>query len=194
VQTRRTRRRDARGVYLPGEPAALEETEGYIMSQPEQPDAITAVRRSPREIVRDGMDLWARASVAEARATDCADLDLREQTVAHYREALACYDELGSSRDSARVRMILRDLGVRVRHWTYEPRPHSGWSSLTSTERQIAELVALGMTNRQVGAEMFISAHTVAFHLRQVFRKLDITSRVALARMAAEREWAPRTA
>jgi DNA-binding CsgD family transcriptional regulator len=92
------------------------------------------------------------------------------------------------------VRLLLRDLGVRVRHWTYERRPQSGWSSLTSTERRITDLVALGLTNRQVGAEMFISAHTVAFHLRQVFRKLDITSRVALARLAVEREQTQHTA
>jgi DNA-binding CsgD family transcriptional regulator len=140
------------------------------------------------------VDLWTRASLAEARAQDCADRDLRKRTVAHYREALACYDEIGSSRDSARVRMLLRGLGVRVRHWTYERRPQAGWSSLTSTEQRIAELVALGLTNREVGTEMFISAHTVAFHLRQVFRKLDINSRVALARLAVEREQARHSA
>jgi DNA-binding CsgD family transcriptional regulator len=138
--------------------------------------------------------LWARASFAETQAADCARRDLREPAVLHYREALACYDEIGSSRDSARVRLLLRNLGVRVRHWTHEHRPESGWGSLTSTEKRIAELVAQGLTNRQVGSEMFISAHTVAFHLRQVFRKLDITSRVTLARLAVERELVEHTA
>ena len=164
------------------------------MSQHEHATATTAVTSSLREIVRDRRDLWARASFAEAQAEECADRDLRERTVLHYREALACYDEIGSSRDSARVRLMLRDLGVRVRHWTYERRPQSGWSSLTSTEQRITELVAQGLTNRQVGSEMFISAHTVAFHLRQVFRKLDINSRVALARLAVEREQTQHTA
>ncbi|MDT4907167.1 MAG: hypothetical protein QOG22_672 [Pseudonocardiales bacterium] len=164
------------------------------MSQHQHADANTVVLRPPGEVVRDQLDLWARASFAEAQAEDCADRDLREPTVMHYREALACYDEIGSLRDSARVRLLLRDLGVRVRHWTNEPRPETGWRSLTSTERRITELVALGLTNRQVGNEMFISAHTVAFHLRQVFRKLDITSRVALARLSVEREQAQHTA
>jgi DNA-binding CsgD family transcriptional regulator len=132
--------------------------------------------------------LWTQASSAENRAVDSADRGLPERSIAHYREALACYDEIGCLRDSARVRLLLRELGVRVRHWSYEERPLSGWASLTATEARIGELVALGLTNRQVATEMFISTHTVAFHLRQVFRKLDIRSRVELARLAVERE------
>jgi DNA-binding CsgD family transcriptional regulator len=150
--------------------------------------------RPPHDVVREHTVLWTRASSAETRAIDSADRGSRERTIAHYREALACYDQIGSSRDSARVRLLLRDLGVRVRHWSYEERPVSGWASLTSTEAQITELVALGLTNRQVATEMFISAHTVAFHLRQVFRKLHIRSRVELARLAVEREHAPHSA
>jgi DNA-binding CsgD family transcriptional regulator len=149
---------------------------------------------APHDVVREHTALWTRASSAETQAMDSADRGSRELTIAHYREALACYDQIGSSRDSARVRLLLRDLGVRVRHWSYQQRPVSGWASLTSTETQIAELVALGMTNRQVATEMFISAHTVAFHLRQVFRKLHIRSRVELARLAVEREHAEQTA
>ncbi|MCU1658673.1 MAG: hypothetical protein JWO57_3329, partial [Pseudonocardiales bacterium] len=119
---------------------------------------------------------------------------MHDLTVENYRHALECYDELGSARDSDRVRRLLRDLGVRVRHWTYEQRPAIGWLSLTGTEHRITELVAQGLTNRQVGAEMFISAHTVAFHLRHVFRKLQIRSRVELARLAVERAQAQRIA
>jgi DNA-binding CsgD family transcriptional regulator len=150
--------------------------------------------RSPQEVVRDHTVAWARALSAEQRAMDCADRGLREETIEQYREALSCYDEIGSSRDSARIRLLLRDLGVRVRHWTYQRRPDTGWDSLTSTEQQVTELVARGLTNRQVGAEMFISTHTVAFHLRQVFRKLAIRSRVELARLAVEHEQTPDSA
>jgi DNA-binding CsgD family transcriptional regulator len=63
-------------------------------------------------------------------------------------------------------------------------RPETGWESLTQTERSVAGLVATGLTNQQVADQMFISTHTVAFHLRQVFRKLNIRSRVELARAA----------
>lgn len=49
----------------------------------------------------------------------------------------------------------------------------------------MTELVAIGLTNPQVGRELFVSRHTVDFHLRHVYRKLGIRSRVELARMAA---------
>jgi DNA-binding CsgD family transcriptional regulator len=158
------------------------------------PEPTSTNLRPPQEDVGEHLVLRARATSAESRAVESAARGSRERTIAHYREALDCYDRIGSVRDSARVRLLLRDLGVRVRHWSYEPRPVSGWASLTASETRIADLVALGMTNRQVAAEMFISAHTVAFHLRQVFRKLDVHSRVELARLAVEREHAQRTA
>jgi DNA-binding CsgD family transcriptional regulator len=63
----------------------------------------------------------------------------------------------------------------------------SGWDSLTDTERAVSELVVQGLTNRQVADQLFMSAHTVAFHLRHVFRKLEIGSRVELTRLALQR-------
>ena len=86
----------------------------------------------------------------------------------------------------ARVRSQLREAGVRVRHWGRASRPDFGWASLTDTERRIADLVAQGLSNREVASQLFLSAHTVAFHLRHIFWKLDISSRVQLARMVAE--------
>lgn len=67
------------------------------------------------------------------------------------------------------------------------PRPASGWASLTETEREVAELVARGLTNRELGDRMFLSPHTVAFHLRRTYRKLDIASRVEPTRLVPTR-------
>jgi DNA-binding CsgD family transcriptional regulator len=57
------------------------------------------------------------------------------------------------------------------------PRPAAGWASLTDIEPATARLVAEGLTNQRIADQLFISTHTVAFHLRQVFCKLDIRSR-----------------
>ncbi len=70
---------------------------------------------------------------------------------------------------------------------SHADRPAYGWDSMTDTERHIAGLVAQGLSNRQVASRIFLSTHTVAFHLRHVFWKLGVSSRVQLARMAAER-------
>jgi DNA-binding CsgD family transcriptional regulator len=81
--------------------------------------------------------------------------------------------------------------GPRRRHpaLPLEPRGQAayGWDNMTDTERHIADLVAQGLSNRQVASRIFLSTHTVAFHLRHVFWKLGVSSRVQLARMAAER-------
>jgi transcriptional regulator of acetoin/glycerol metabolism len=66
-------------------------------------------------------------------------------------------------------------------------RPRFGWASLTDAELIVADLVAHGMTNRQVAAQLYLSPHTIGFHLRQIFRKLEIGSRVDLTRLVVER-------
>jgi DNA-binding CsgD family transcriptional regulator len=62
----------------------------------------------------------------------------------------------------------------------------TGWASLTDAERSVAGVVADGATNREAAARLYISRHTVDYHLRQIFRKLDITSRVELARLVTQ--------
>jgi DNA-binding CsgD family transcriptional regulator len=73
-----------------------------------------------------------------------------------------------------------RDGTLKQRH-----RPF-GWETLSTSELRIAQLVAAGMTNRQIGARLFSSPHTVGSHLRHIFRKLDIRSRVELTRLVVE--------
>jgi DNA-binding CsgD family transcriptional regulator len=59
---------------------------------------------------------------------------------------------------------------------------------MTASELHVARLVAQGLTNREVAEQLFVSPHTVSSHLRHVFEKLDVNSRVALTRLAVERE------
>ena len=60
--------------------------------------------------------------------------------------------------------------------------PH--WSSLTRAERNVVRYVARGFTNRETAEKLFVSAHTVDYHLRRVFQKLGLRSRVELAHLA----------
>jgi DNA-binding CsgD family transcriptional regulator/tetratricopeptide (TPR) repeat protein len=131
-------------------------------------------------------DPWARASAAEDLGALLAAKGSHAGAVARHEQAIRGYQAAGAARDVARVRRRLRRLGVRHRHWSaVEARPPTGWLSLTGTECTVSELVSRGCTNQQVADQMFISVHTVAFHLRQIFRKLGISSRVELARIAA---------
>jgi DNA-binding CsgD family transcriptional regulator len=131
---------------------------------------------------------WAQASAAEDAAVVLVAQGGGERAPELLDRALAGYEHGGAVRDAARVRARLRDLGIRRRHWQREQRPVEGWASLTDTERRVAKLVAEGLTNQQTGARMFVSRHTVDFHLRQIFRKLQIDSRVDLTRLAIERD------
>jgi len=60
----------------------------------------------------------------------------------------------------------------------------SPWETLTSAERVVAMLVAEGLSNPQIAGRLFISRHTVEAHLKHIFLKLDLGSRVELARIA----------
>jgi DNA-binding CsgD family transcriptional regulator len=69
---------------------------------------------------------------------------------------------------------------------TAASRPSYGWTSLTDAELAVAEQVARGLTNREAAAHLYLSPHTIDFHLRQIFRKLGIRSRVELTRTLLE--------
>jgi DNA-binding CsgD family transcriptional regulator len=133
-------------------------------------------------------DCWSRASAAEDAAVAFVERGDDGDALEQLGQACAAYQQVRAERDVDRVRARMRALGVRPRHWSCADRPPFGWDSLTETERRVVDLVVEGLTNRQVAARLFLSPHTVAFHLRQVFRKLEITGRVQLTRLALEHD------
>ena len=131
-------------------------------------------------------DPWTRARAAEDLGVHLATAGRQDEAARALDEAQREFTRLGAKRDGARTRRLLRELGVRHRHWAADKRPAEGWESLTDTEQATARLVAQGLTNQEAASQLFVSSHTVAFHLRQVFRKLGIRSRVELTRITLE--------
>ncbi|MBB6551649.1 ATP-binding protein [Nonomuraea rubra] len=86
------------------------------------------------------------------------------------------FSELGMRAFAERARRELLATGERVRQGAEESE-----STLTAQETLIVRLASAGLTNQEIGAQLFLSARTVEWHLRNVFGKLGITSRRQLA-------------
>ena len=96
----------------------------------------------------------------------------------HLRAALETFEQLRVSPWAERARSELRASGETTRR-----RDASTRDQLTPQELRIADLAAEGLTNAEIGAQLFLSPRTIDYHLRKVFTKLDIASRTDLARM-----------
>jgi DNA-binding CsgD family transcriptional regulator len=94
--------------------------------------------------------------------------DAREQL----RTAHQLLSDMGAEAFAARAAGELRATGEHPRKRTARPT-----DTLTAHELHIARLVATGATSREVGAQLFLSPRTIEAHLRNIFRKLNITSR-----------------
>jgi DNA-binding CsgD family transcriptional regulator len=127
-------------------------------------------------------DLWSlartRLAYGERLRRAGRRLDAREQL----RQALETFEDQAADAWAERARAELRASGETLRR-------RKSWEEeeLTPQELQIALYVARGMTNREVGAALFLSHKTIEFHLGRVYRKLDMHSRAELiSRFARE--------
>jgi DNA-binding CsgD family transcriptional regulator len=132
-----------------------------------------AIERLQRTRLR--LDL-ARAELAygEWLRRERRRLDARE----HLRTALEMFRGMDLEGFAGRAEHELLATGERARKRTVETR-----EKLTAQEVQVARLARDGLANSAIGERLFISQHTVAYHLRKVFTKLDITSRNQLGRV-----------
>ena len=119
--------------------------------------------------------LRALAGHALAQAGD------RDAAVALLKRAEGELAGFGAERLRAEAARDLRALGVRVAGRQRRGAAGAGLAALSGREREIAELVALGRTNREIATELFVSEKTVEGHLRNVFIKLEVSARAAVA-------------
>ncbi|WP_432825938.1 helix-turn-helix transcriptional regulator [Dactylosporangium sp. CA-092794] len=122
----------------------------------------------------------ARAHLSAATAYGTAgDLDSARR---HFTEAGALYEACGAPAQAA---LVLRE---RRRMDARQPRPAPATTAggqpadaLTPRERQVAELAARGLTNRQIGEALYLSPRTVNIHMTRIFAKLGVSRRAAVA-------------
>jgi DNA-binding NarL/FixJ family response regulator len=92
------------------------------------------------------------------------------------RSALTVFDALGAAAWAERARRELRALGA-----VPAPALSGGLGVLTPQELQVSRLVAMGASNREIAAQLFLSPRTVEYHLYKVYPKLGVGSRTELA-------------
>jgi DNA-binding CsgD family transcriptional regulator len=150
-------------------------TRGLLSGSREDLEQAAAILQAgPRPLV-------LAAALEDLGCARLADGD-RDGAVDAFDRVLRICLDAGAARDAARARKRLRELGIRRRIQSLD-RPKLGWESLTDAELQVARLAAAGCTNRGIADRLFVSPHTVNTHLRHIFGKLDIRSRVDLTRV-----------
>ena len=106
----------------------------------------------------------------------------RSSAAAELERAVEAFREAGAGRYQAAAEQELRKLGRSVYHRSAAGTATGGIAALTQRELQLARLVVDRKTNPQIAAELFLSQKTVETHLRNIFRKVGVSSRVELAR------------
>lgn len=148
-------------------------------------DASTAARRAlDSAAAADTVGAPIHAALARTLAGRAlAEVGERARAVEELERAAAELDACGAVRYRDAAEKELRRLGRRVRRTPVGGTAGDGVDSLTERERQVAELVVDRKTNPEIAAELFLSLKTVETHMRHIFGKLGVSSRVEVARV-----------
>ena len=126
----------------------------------------------------------AAALAASLGAPEAAYLHAQKQAEPYLKQALEQVAATSAALWAAGESMPLDEAvsfasGERVRSVLQAPSQPA--ASLTRRERDVAELIALGLTNREIGLRLFISEWTAKRHVENILRKLDLGSRAQVA-------------
>jgi DNA-binding CsgD family transcriptional regulator len=99
----------------------------------------------------------------------------------HLRAAFETFEHFQAWTLAAQAEAELRATGERMVAGPARPSPAT--DKLTAQQRQIAELVAGGATNREIAAALVVSTRTVDYHVRNILTRLGLRSRIDLARL-----------
>jgi DNA-binding NarL/FixJ family response regulator len=169
----------AHGLGLPARTSeALRARAAVLLAAGDTTGAARAAQGAAREAQRVGNRLdAARAQLLAGKA-----LSGREATVA-LLDAEAGFADAGARRLRDEAARELRRRGRRVaRQGARRPtRPENGVEALTDREREVAELLADGHTNRRIADQLHLSPKTVETHVAHIFEKLEVRSRAAVA-------------
>jgi len=122
------------------------------------------------------------AAAAEDAGAELARADRGGEAIDQLNAAFDTYLGHEALADARRVGRQLRRFGVQ-RRIVAQSRAKTGWDSLTDSELKVVNLIAQGVTNRDVAAQLHLSLHTVKNHVHNAFAKLGINSRTQLTQL-----------
>ena len=140
-------------------------------------ESVKILQHSPRPVLR--------AAGAEGYGRLLLSAGEREAALDHLDAAWDVYDRMGALAPRARVQRLMREAGARRAKWVSD-RTEANEVSLTEGERRVAYLIANGHTNKSTAKSLGISINTVGTHLRSIYAKLGVQSRVQLANILRE--------
>jgi DNA-binding CsgD family transcriptional regulator len=149
-------------------------------------DDVDVLRAAARTFATCGRPLASALTEADIAAA----LRRREDPdwAAQRQEAVSLLRSLGADAAAAKLEHDMPSGSGSSRRRVREQRPDTGWESLTPAELRVVAVAATGATNKEIAAELWISPYTVDTHMRHILGKLGVRSRVAVARLAAERD------
>jgi DNA-binding CsgD family transcriptional regulator len=143
----------------------------------EEDEAVSLFEEALREHTHD-TPVFERARTQLAYGERLRRARRKIEARTQLRTALDTFEGLGNPLWAERARTELNATGEKTRK-----RDVSTLDELTPQELRIAQLVAAGATNRDAAAQLYVSPKTVEYHLRKVFMKLGVSSRIELARV-----------